>query len=421
MVRADAASVIAAPLQHGVRENWRQFALLVAINAFVGGMIGLERSILPLLATEEFGLASTTAVLSFIASFGLAKALTNLAAGQLSARMGRRRLLIIGWLIGLPVPVIIILAPSWGWVVAANALLGLNQGLCWSMTVNMKIDLAGPAQRGLALGLNESAGYLGVGIMALASGLVAREYGLRPEPFFIGIVLAAAGLALSVLFVRDTTGFLGMESHQAAGPPSASPSLRRSFADATWRRPRLVALSQAGFVNNLNDGLAWGIFPLFFASQGLSLDRIATLAALYPLVWGAMQVFTGWASDLLGRNTLIVSGMLLQGLTLALAGLVSSFGWWVVCLALLGLGTALVYPTLLAATGDAVHPSDRATTLGVYRFWRDSGALAGAVLGGVLADLFSFRAAIEVVAVLTLASGLVAATLPHSRTKESAR
>ena len=392
----------------GLRANWRQFALLVAVNAFVGGMIGLERSILPVLAEAEFGIASKTAAVSFIATFGFAKAVTNLFAGHLSERFRRRNVLIAGWLFGLPVPFILIWAPSWGWVIAANVLLGVNQGLAWSMTVNMKLDVVGPRQRGLALGFNEAAGYLALAAAAFLTGVIAERYGLRPEPFYLGIVFAAGGLALSALFVRDTAPFVALESAgRSDRPPS---SLRRSFAETTWRRPHLFGVSQAGLVNNLNDGLAWGIFPLFFVSRGLELDRVATLAAVYPLVWGSLQLATGWASDLVGRRPLIVGGMLLQGVAISVVGVSGSFGVWLAAAMLLGVGTALVYPTLLAAIGDAVAPGERATSLGVYRFWRDAGFIAGALGAGALADLFGFEVAIQAVAALTAASGILAAT-----------
>lgn len=393
----------------GLRANWQQFVLLVAINAFVGGMVGLERSILPLIASEEFGIASRTAAVSFVATFGLAKAVANLYSGTLSERFTRRQILIAGWLFAVPVPFAIMFAPSWGWIVAANALLGVNQGLAWSMTVNMKIDLVGRQRRGFALGMNEAAGYLSVAAAAFMAGVIAESYGLRPEPFYLGIVFAALGLGLSVLFVRDTAPFVRAEMREHAPTPVTRPSLRRSFAEATWRRPYLVGVSQAGFVNNLNDGLAWGIFPLFFANRGLALDRIAILAAVYPLVWGGMQLLTGWVSDHTGRRPLIVAGMLLQGAAVSLAGASDTFAPWCVAVALLGLGTAMVYPTLLAAIGDVVHPLERATALGVYRFWRDCGAMAGALIGGALADIFGFGPAIQVVAALTALSGVVAA------------
>jgi MFS family permease len=392
----------------GLRANWRQFTLLVAVNAFVGGMIGLERSILPLLAREEFGIASKTLAVSFIATFGLAKAIANLSAGTLSERFTRRRVLIVGWLFAVPVPFVIIFAPAWGWIVAANALLGVNQGLAWSMTVNMKVDLAGPQRRGLALGLNEAAGYLSVAAAAYLAGVIAEAHGVRPEPFYLGIVFASLGLALSVLLVRDTAPFVRAEAQQHAQRTGGRSSLGHSFAEATWRRPYLAGASQAGFVNNLNDGLAWGIFPLFFVSRGLELERVAVLAAMYPLVWGGAQMATGWASDVVGRVPLIVAGMFAQGMAISLTGFAGSYGVWLIAVATLGLGTAMVYPTLLAAIGDAVHPFERATTMGVYRFWRDAGAMAGALLGGVLADLFGFGVAIQVVAALTVCAGIFA-------------
>jgi MFS family permease len=391
----------------GLGANWQQFALLALVNAFVGGMVGLERSIMPVLAHDEFGIASKTAAVSFIASFGLAKALANLFAGRLSERYGRKRLLVIGWLFGLPVPIVIMLAPDWSWVIGANLLLGINQGLTWSMTVNMKVDLVGPQSRGLALGVNEAAGYLSVAAAAYLTGIIAEGYGLRPEPFYLGIAFASLGLALSLLAVRDTAYHVRLEA--ARHPVPAAPvSLRRSFAE-TARRPQLVGVSQAGFVNNLNDGLAWGIFPLYFASYGLSLGRIALLASLYPLLWGALQPLTGWAGDQWGRRPLVIGGMLLQGLAIAIVGATSQFATWLVAVSLLGTGTALVYPTLLAAIGDEVHPEERASFIGVYRFWRDSGAAAGALAAGAVADVFGFRPAIQLVAAATACSGVVAA------------
>lgn len=390
----------------GLRANWQQFALLVAVNAFVGGMIGLERTILPLLAEGEFGVTSKLAAVSFISTFGLAKALTNLFGGHLAGRFGRKNLLVVGWLFALPVPLIVMWAPSWGWIVAGNLLLGINQGLTWSMTVNMKVDLVGPRQRGLALGFNEAAGYISVAAAAYLSGVIAQHYGLRPEPFYLGVIFAAAGLALSALFVRDTGHFVALEASQHAG--GKPKSLRTTFAEVTWRKPYLWGASQTGFVNNLNDGLIWGIFPLYFASEGLSLEHIALLASVYPLMWGSLQLVTGWLSDHTGRKPLIVGGMVLQGLGIWLATAVESFGLLMSSLAVVGIGTAMVYPTLLAAISDAVHPLERASALGVYRFWRDAGAIAGALLGGALADVFGFSVAIRIVAALTLLSAIVA-------------
>jgi len=400
----------------GLRANWRQFALLIAVNAFVGGMVGLERTVVPLLAREEFGIASKTAAVSFIVSFGSAKAVANLFAGRLSERFSRRSVLLAGWLFGLPVPFLLIWAPAWGWIIAANLLLGINQGLAWSMTVNMKIDMAGPRQRGLALGVNEAAGYLAVAAVAFLTGIIAEAYGLRPEPFYLGIAFAACGLALSACFVRDTAHFLPLEEQS---PVAAAPSLSRSFAEVSWRRPQLFGLSQAGFAHNLNDGLAWGILPLFFAAAGLDLRRIAVLAAVYPLLWGSLQTGAGWASDRAGRKPLIVSGMLLQAGAIALVGATTSFNLWLVALSLLGVGTAMVYPTLQAAISDAVAPGLRATSLGVYRFWRDAGAVTGALLGGFVADVFGFAAAIQVVAAITAASAVVAAVTVARHTPAS--
>ena len=391
----------------GVRENWRQIALLVAINAFVGGMIGLERSIMPLLGEAEFGISSNTAVVSFIATFGLAKAITNLFAGVLSDRLTRRKVLMAGWLIGIPVPLVLIWAPSWGWVIGANLLLGLNQGLTWSMTVNMKMDLAGPKKRGFVLGLNEAAGYVAVAAAAYLTGVIADQYGLGPEPFYLGIAVAAGGLALTTL-VRDTRPFVSMEADaHSSGRPS--PSLRRSFAEVTWRQPRLYGASQAGFVNNLNDGLAWGILPLFFFSRGLDLDQIGILAAAYPFVWGVLQLGTGWASDIVGRKPAIVGGLLLQAVAIAMVAIGGSFNSWLAAVVLLGVGTALVYPTLIATIGDEVHPEERATSVGVYRFWRDGGFVAGALGAGAVTDLLGFEQAIYAVAALTGASAMIAA------------
>lgn len=408
------AEELAAAPTLGLRANWRQFALLVAINAFVGGMVGMERSVLPLLAGEEFGIASKTAAISFVATFGLAKAFANLCAGPISEKYTRRRILIAGWLLAVPVPFVLILAPSWGWIIGANVLLGLNQGLAWSMTVNMKMDIAGPSRRGLALGLNEAAGYLSVAAAAFATGVIADHYGLGPEPFYLGIAFAACGLGLSVLFVKDTRPHVVVEVKQH-NDEEAVTSLRSAFVNTSWRNGKLAGVSQAGFVNNLNDALAWGVFPLFFASRGVSIQQIGILAAAYPLVWGALQMITGWLSDTIGRNPLIIGGMLLQALAISLVGFGDSFEPWLIAVALLGVGTAMVYPVLLAAIGDSVHPASRATYLGVYRFWRDTGAMAGALAAGAIADTLGFQASIQVVAALTAASGVVAAVALRKR------
>jgi MFS family permease len=387
-------------VQLGLRANWQQFTLLVIVNAFVGGMVGLERSIVPLLGQRVFGLASTTAVLSFIVSFGIVKAASNLFAGRLSDRIGRKGVLVTGWLVGLPVPLLIIFAPSWGWVVFANVLLGVNQGLCWSTTVIMKIDLVGPARRGLAMGFNEAAGYGAVSIAAIAAGYLAATYALRPQPFLLGIGFALAGLLLSLVFVRESHGharheaaLLAHQALQTAGSaPSApaatgdrptSPSFKDIFLLTSWKNRTLFGVSQAGLVNNLNDGLAWGVFPLFFAAGGLSIAQIGLLAGIYPGVWGVAQLLTGALSDRHGRKGMIVGGMLLQGMAIGLLPLVHGFAWWVVAMVLLGLGTALVYPTLLAAISDVAHPGWRASAVGVYRLWRDSVSWAIGVIAGV--------------------------------------
>jgi len=398
----------AAPVVRlGLRENWTQFSLLVLVNAFVGGMVGLERTVVPLLADEEFGQASRTVALSFIVSFGLVKAFANLIAGGLSDRIGRKQILVAGWIVGLPVPIIIMLAPSWEWVVFANVLLGINQGLCWSTTVIMKIDLVGPARRGFAMGLNEAAGYLAVAGAALATGYLAASYGLRPEPFYLGVVFAVAGLLVSVFAIRETRDHVSREAAGRVATQPAAPSFGAIFSLVSWRDRRLFATSQAGLVNNLNDGLAWGLFPIFFAAGGLNLHQIAVLAALYPGVWGLAQLGTGALSDRIGRKWLIAAGMWVQAAGILLIALIEGYWMWVVGAAVLGLGTAMVYPTLLAAIGDVAHPEWRASAVGVYRLWRDSGYVAGALLAGAIADMLGLRWAIGSVAVLTMISGLI--------------
>jgi MFS family permease len=393
-------------VQLGLRENVGQFSLLVAINAFVGAMVGLERSTLPLIGREDFGLGSKAAVLSFIVAFGLAKSFANLGAGALAQRVGRRRLLIGGWAVALPVPVLIAVAPSWGWIVAANALLGINQGLAWSMTVVMKIDLVGPRRRGLALGLNEAAGYGGVALAAGLSGWLAASFAARDVLVVAGAAVAMVALLLSGLFVRDTAAHVALE--QAAQHDTGSvPGLREAFGDATWRRPALRSCSQAGLVNNLNDALAWGLVPLFLAAHGASIGEVGVIAGLYPAVWGAGQILTGHWSDRVGRKPLIVGGMLLQAAALGVLALSAGrMAPAAICAVLLGVGTALVYPTLIAAISDAVSPVARAPMVGVYRFWRDMGYVVGGLIAGVLADSIGFGGAIAVVAGLTAASGL---------------
>ena len=405
----------------GLRENLAQFALLVALNAFVGAMVGLERTTLPLIGETDFGLASSAAVLSFIVAFGLAKALTNLGAGAFAQRLGRRRLVVFGWALALPVPLLIAVAPSWGWVVAANALLGVNQGLTWSMTVVMKIDLVGPKRRGLALGLNESAGYGGVAVAAMLSGWLASEYAARDVLVTGGAIVAVIGLLVSVLLVRDTAEHVALEQSSARwdGEDSAPP-LRHAFADATYRDPALRSASQAGFTNNLNDALAWGIVPLYLAASGASASEVGLVAGIYPAVWGLAQIWTGHWSDRAGRKPLIVAGMLVQAGALAL--LAASGGAFVtaaVAAVVLGLGTALAYPTLIAAISDAVSPVARPPAVGVYRFWRDMGYVAGGLVAGLAADAIDYGGAIVIVAALTAASGLwVALDMPATRASQ---
>jgi MFS family permease len=405
-----------ATIALGLRANWRQFALLILINGFVGGMVGVERTVVPLIGAETFKLDSTALITSFIVSFGLVKAFANLVSGQLADSWGRKKVLILGWAFGLPVPFMIIWAPSWEWIVAANALLGINQGLAWSMTVIMKVDLVGPKSRGLAVGLNEFAGYVAVGLTALATGYLAARYGLRPVPIYLGIGYAAFGTVLSVLLVRDTRGHVALESASQAEKPRTI-GFREVFALTSFRDRNLFAASQAGLVNNLNDGMSWGIFPLFFAGAGLGIERIGILKAIYPVTWGFLQIITGPLSDRLGRKGLIVAGMWVQAAGLALTAMALDFRSWVVASLLLGIGTAMVYPSLIAAVSDASHPEWRARSLSVYRFWRDLGYAGGALGAGLLADAYGFAAAILSVAGLTFLSGVVVAAVMRERTR----
>src|SRR5216117_1839849 len=397
-----------SPIRLGLGANWRQFTLLVVVNAFVGAMVGLERTVVPLIAQADFGLVSKTVVLSFLVSFGIVKALANLFAGQLADRIGRKPLLVAGWVAGLPVPLLIILAPSWGWVVLANVLLGVNQGLCWSTTVIMKIDLVGPARRGLAMGLNEFAGYVAVSLSALLTGYLAAVHGLRPAPFYPGIAFAALGLVLSAFAVRETRGHARAESSEL-GADAPRLGFARVFLLTSWRNRALFAASQAGMVNNLNDGMVWGLIPVFLAARGLALNRIGVVTAAYPLVWGIGQLGTGALSDRWGRKWMIAGGMWVQAAGIAGFVVGRSFTSSLAGAVLLGIGTALVYPTLLAAVSDVAHPDWRASAVGVYRLWRDSGYAVGALAAGLMADAFSLSLAIAAIAALTLASGVVVA------------
>jgi MFS family permease len=396
----------------GLRQNIAQFMLLVAVNALVGGTLGQERTVLPLLASDVFHLDKYTSALTFVLAFGLAKAATNYFGGTLSDRYGRKPVLVAGWLIALPVPLLLIFGTSWSWIVAANVILGISQGLTWSTTVMMKMDLVGPSRRGLAMGLNEAAGYLGVAGTALFTGYLAASYGLRPAPFLLGAAYIALGLGLSVLAVKETHHHAKTEAanhvdaHSGAG---AALSTREIFTLTSFRDRSLSSVSQAGLVNNLNDGLAWGLFPVLFAGAGLSIERIGILAAVYPAVWGAVQLITGAASDRLGRKWLIAGGMFIQAVGLAIVAAGHGFEIWLLAAVLLGVGTAMVYPTLLAAIGDVAHPQWRARSVGIYRLWRDGGFAVGALLSGILADAYGIPVAIAVVAALTAASGLVVA------------
>ena len=388
--------------QLGLKENWQQFSLLVLVNVFVGGMVGLERSILPQLAEQEFQLAAKTAILSFIVVFGITKALTNYFTGTLANRWGRKNLLILGWIFALPVPLLLMYAPNWSWVILANVFLGINQGLAWSSTVVMKIDLVGPKNRGFAMGINEAAGYMAVGAVAFLSASIANVYGVRPYPFYIGIVLAIFGLLSSIFLIKDTRSFVQLE-----GEESNAPLLKNIFSETSWKHPNLGAISQGGLVNNLNDGMIWGLFPILLISKGFTASELAQIIAIYPMVWGLSQLFTGKLADRYAKKSLLFWGMFLQGL--AILGFIwaQSFAAFAMLSVFLGLGTAVVYPTFLAAIADNTHPSQRAQSIGVYRLWRDLGYAVGALLTGILADLWTINTAIFAIGGLTILSALV--------------
>jgi MFS family permease len=401
-------------IQLGLKENWKQFTLLVIVNAFVGGMVGLERTVVPLVGSEEFSVGSEMVIFSFIIAFGVVKAFTNMASGILADRYTRKKVLIAGWLIGLPVPFMLGWGPSWSWIIMANILLGMSQGLAWSMTVNMKIDLVGPKRRGLAMGLNEAAGYGAVGLTALITGYIASSYGLRPEPFYIGIFYTIAGLILSILIIKDTRGHATLEASQIKktliGEGPHKPSVKWVFAETSWKNKTLFSISQAGLVNNLNDGMSWGVFPLLFVSLGVGLEGVGWIKAVYPIVWGVGQIITGPLSDRIGRKPLIVWGMMVQAVGHAIIGFGVDYPLetGLTGSIFLGLGTAMVYPALLAAVSDAAHPTWRASSVGVYRFWRDMGYAVGALMAGAVAAILGLAWAVHAAGLLTLFSGLLA-------------
>ena len=399
------------PIQLGLRENWAQFSLLILINAFVGAMVGLERSILPEIGEIEFDIAARTAILSFIVVFGLTKAASNYFAGRLSDRWSRKAVLIAGWVVAIPVPFILMWAPSWGWILFANVFLGASQGLSWSAAVIMKIDLAGPQQRGLAMGFNEFAGYFAVAGAALATGWIAAEWGLRPQPFYLGVVFVVLGLLLSIFLARDTSAHARLEADDHSQHLEGTEDLSQAavFARTSWGDRDLSSVSQAGLVTNLKDGMAWGLFPLFFAAAGMSLTQIGILTAIYPALWGIGQLVTGGLSDRYGRKSMIVAGMWLQAAGIAITAASTQFWGFAIGAVLMGVGTAMVYPTLLAAVSDVAHPGWRASSVGIYRLWRDSGYAAGAILAGVIADALGLEWAIWVVAVVTAVSGVIVA------------
>ena len=398
-------------VQLGLKENWKQFTLLVIINAFVGGMVGLERSILPQIATVEFHIAAKTAILSFIIVFGIVKAITNYYTGTLANKFGRKKLLVAGWVIGIPIPFILMFAPGWNWIIAANVLLGINQGLTWSSTVVMKIDLVGEKQRGFAMGLNEFAGYISVAIVAFLTGWIASEYGIRPYPFYVGIGLVFLGLTGSIFFIKDTKHHVAKET-----VTNTIPRLKHIFWDTTWKNKNLGSVTQAGLINNLNDGMAWGIFPVLLASKGFNIGEIGIIAAIYPAVWGIGQLFTGKMADQFCKKDMLYVGMLLQAVALIILVWANTMFHFVVLSSVLGWGTAMVYPTFLATVAENTHPQDRAKSIGIFRLWRDLGYAIGAILTGIIADLININAAILFIGLLTFISALII----HFRMKCSA-
>ena len=389
-------------IQLGLKENWKQFTLLVLINAFVGGMVGLERSILPEIAEKEFEMAAASAILSFIVVFGIVKAISNYYAGALANKFGRKNLLVLGWVFAIPIPFILMYAPSWNWIIGANVLLGMNQGLAWSSTVVMKIDLVGEKQRGFAMGLNEFAGYLAVAVVAFLTGWIAGEYGLRPYPFYLGILLMVLGLVMSIFLIKDTRGHAKKEEDT-----NTVPMLENLFWDTTWKHKNLGSVTQAGLINNLNDGMAWGLFPILLAAKGFSLEQIGIVVAVYPAVWGLGQLFTGKMADTFSKKDMLFYGMLLQAIVLIILVWAESLWHFVFLMAFLGWGTAMVYPTFLATIADNTHPRDRARSIGIFRLWRDLGYAVGAILTGIISDLVSIEAAILIVGLITLTSAIV--------------
>jgi MFS family permease len=412
------------PIKLGLRPNIQQFLILVLVNAFVGAMIGLEQTVVPLIGKSEFGIESSAIIVSFIASFGAVKAVLNLLAGNLSDKWGRKNVLVLGWLFGIPVPIILLLAPNWNWIIFANILLGVNQGLAWSMTVNMKIDLVGKSQRGLALGLNEFAGYVSVAVIGFLTGYLASTFGLKPYPFYLGIIFAILGLAISWIIVKDTKRFTSLEIKEDTSESSEQEtnandlSFKEVFLQTSWKNRTLLSISQAGLINNLIFGVTWGLFTLYFASFAIGISEIGFLKALHPGIWGVLQLLTGTFSDKVGRKVLIYPGMIIQGIGVWVV-LFTNFYWgWIVGMALLGIGTALVYPTLLAAISDVANPKWRATSLGVYRFWRDLGFVFGAIGIGFLSDLFGLNIAIQLVAFLAIGSGIFVLTVMKETSRQ---